>query len=410
MFGELCHMARTRGYDFRAVLAGTIICCGVAVAQEGAEVTEDLGNSYLLARRTTSLGSVIETLLFAGQAIVTEIAMPAPDIGITAATTGAGVARTTAGSANTGRGGVASLPPGLGPGFGGTLMSGEIVGDYLDLKRNRASGRVTHEIFHEGHKVGSFTEVGLMVETSKSPGRNSYTFESSDDRFVVHLTQPDGTRIRATTEHGRFTGQAVERTAAIAAPSRSVAMPPSPPPPEPIKPSLGRSPEPQRLTRPQESTDLVERAAPQVVAVPPEAVPLPRAFPKPRLRPTIEPTAVHPAGSSPLGNYRRTSAPTIAAPAAKPKPAVASASASPPAATRPAAPAATGALSGSHGSAAANVRVEPRSARAAQPRAPVAKPKPNPATADVRPTPTVAKRVTSAAKPSRSSPSGTPSQ
>jgi hypothetical protein len=32
-------------------------------------VTEDLGYSYVLARRTTSLGSIIETVLFAGQPI-----------------------------------------------------------------------------------------------------------------------------------------------------------------------------------------------------------------------------------------------------------------------------------------------------------------------------------------------------
>src|SRR5215831_17134134 len=159
----VCHMARARGCDLRAVLAGTIICCGVAVAQEGGEVTEDLGNSYLLARRTTSLGSVIETLLFAGQAIVTEIAMPAQDVGAAATTGAAAVARTAAGSANTGRGYAQSLPPGLGPGFGGTLLSGEIVGDYLVLNRTRASGPVAHEIFHEGHKVGSVTEVGSSV-------------------------------------------------------------------------------------------------------------------------------------------------------------------------------------------------------------------------------------------------------
>jgi hypothetical protein len=46
-------MARARGCAIRAVLAGTIVCWavadGVAVAQEAAEVKENLGNSYLLA-------------------------------------------------------------------------------------------------------------------------------------------------------------------------------------------------------------------------------------------------------------------------------------------------------------------------------------------------------------------------
>ena len=64
-------------------LAGTIVCWAVAegVAVEAAEVTEDLGNSYLLARRTTSLGSIIETVLFAGEPIVTEIVVPRPGWG-----------------------------------------------------------------------------------------------------------------------------------------------------------------------------------------------------------------------------------------------------------------------------------------------------------------------------------------
>src|SRR5215831_1986067 len=311
-------MARACGCDLRAILAGAIICWavanGIAVAQEGAEVMEDVGNSYQLARRTTSLGSVIETLLFAGQAIVTEIAVPGPGAGVTAGTTGAAPA--PAGNASAARGAAGTWLTSMGTDFGGTFLTGEIVDKYLVLHRIRTSGPVTHDIYHDGHKVGSVSEVSASAGTTRLSGPNLFAFESSDDRFVVHLTQPDGTRIRATTEHGRFTGQVVERTAAIAAPSRS--MPSSPLPPEPIKPSLGRSPEPQRLTRPQGSTDLVEGAAPQVVAVPPEAVPLPRAFPKPRLRSTIEPTAVHAAGSSPLGNYRRTSTPTIAPPAAKP--------------------------------------------------------------------------------------------
>jgi len=76
-------MARARGCALRAVLAGTIVCWAVAegVAVEAAEVTEDLGNSYLLARRTTSLGSIIETVLFAGEPIVTEIVVPRPGWG-----------------------------------------------------------------------------------------------------------------------------------------------------------------------------------------------------------------------------------------------------------------------------------------------------------------------------------------
>src|SRR5260370_1025300 len=70
------------------------------------------------------------------------------------------VARTLAAGTNVPPGGVAALPPGFGAGFGGTLLTGEIINDYLVLHRIRASDPVTHEIFHEGRKVGSVTEVG----------------------------------------------------------------------------------------------------------------------------------------------------------------------------------------------------------------------------------------------------------
>src|SRR5215470_19862653 len=103
MLGGESDMAHARGCALRAVLAGTIACWavaeGVAVAQEAPEVTEDLGNSYLLTRRTTSQGSIIETVLFAGHPIVTDIVLPAPDAGITAKTTRA-VERTPADSAS----------------------------------------------------------------------------------------------------------------------------------------------------------------------------------------------------------------------------------------------------------------------------------------------------------------------
>ena len=92
-------MASARGCAIGAVLAGTIVCWAVAegdaVAQEAPEVTEDLGNSYSLARRTTGLGSIIETVLFAGQPIVTDIVVPAPDAGITAKTISAAITTNT---------------------------------------------------------------------------------------------------------------------------------------------------------------------------------------------------------------------------------------------------------------------------------------------------------------------------
>src|SRR5262249_37696082 len=158
--------ACARGCDFRAVLAVAIVCWtvaeGIAVAQEAGEVTEDLGNSYLLARRTTAQGSIIETVLFSGQVIVTDIAVPATDMGTTAV-----IARTLAGGANALPGGAAALPPGFGSGFGGTWLAGEVIDHYLVLHRIRAGDPVTHEIFDEGRKVASVTEVGPPTRTGR---------------------------------------------------------------------------------------------------------------------------------------------------------------------------------------------------------------------------------------------------
>jgi len=424
-------MARTRGCDLRAVLAGAVICWavteGVAVAQEGAEATEELGNSYLLARRTTGQGSVIETLLFDGQAIVTEIAVPAPDTGLTAGTTGS-IARTASGSANAGPGSVAAFPPPyppppagegrVGAGFGGTWLTGEVIDDYLVLHRIRATDPVTHEIFSGGRKVGSVTEVGPSVRAGKLAGRNSFAFESADDRFVVHLTQSDGTRIRATTEHGRFFGQVVERSAALVAPPRpgaSVAAPLEPSL-EALRPSIGRTPEPQRLTRPQEATDsiIVEEPAPRVNIILPETVPVPRPSPLPRTRPAIVATPVRTANPSPGGNLRISAPePITVAPAVRPKPATTSGNAPLPLAApapRPATPTNAAPTAGPKPAVAAVAR-EPLAATPAKPvvRAPAtsspaaaalaAKPKPAPATENALPSPSAAARPV--ARPSR---------
>jgi hypothetical protein len=335
-------MARARGCAIRAVLAGTVVCWavveGVAVAQEAPEVTEDLGNSYLLARRTTSLGSIIETVLFAGQPIVTDIVVPAPDAGITAKTTKA-VERTPADSASAlPSDAAAALPPSIDSGFGGTWLSGEIIDDYLVLHRIRASAPVTHDIFRQGRKVGSVTEVGPPIRTGRSAVRNSFAFESTDDRFVVHLTQPDGTRIQATTEHGRFLDQVVERSAALAIPPRTGAAGavPSGRPPGSVGSSIGRSPEPQRLVRPQEAGSIrVEEPTAPVVLTEPDTVPLPR--------PSIRATPARTASPSPVeDSIRSAPEPMTGAPAVRPKPATTSGNRPPPAGVtnpRPIAPA-----------------------------------------------------------------------
>jgi hypothetical protein len=419
-------MARAYGCDLRAVLAGAVICWavadGVAVAQEGAEATEELGSSYLLARRTTGQGSIIETLLFDGQAIVTEIAVPAPDTGITAGATGA---RTLPGSANALPGGVAALPPGFASGFGGTWLTGEVVDDYLVLHRIRATDPVTHEIFRAGRKVGSVTEVGPSIRTGKSAGRTSFVFESAADRFVVHLTQPDGVRIRAITEHGRFTSQVVERSAALMAPPRpgvGVATPLEPSL-DAVAPSIGRSPQPQRLARPQEDTSsiIVEEPAPRGSAGLPETVPVPRPSPLPRTRPAIAAAPVRTAGPSPGGNSHRSAPePLTVAPAIGPKPATTSGNAPlPAAAAAPRAPASAIAAPAPRTATPTNAALTagPKPAMAAVARvplaaptrpvvrppaiaAPAAKPKPALATENALPPPNAAARPV--ARPSRS--------
>jgi hypothetical protein len=298
-------MARTRGCTRPAVLAGTIICWaaveGAVVAQEAAEVTEELGHSYRLARRITAQGSIIETLLFAGQAIVTDIAVPAPGAG-KAAGTGGAIAGTRAVNANASQSDAAALPPGLGSGFAGTWLTGEIIDDYLVLHRIRANDPVAHDIFREGKKVGSVTEIGPPIRVGRLAGRISFTFEPADDRFVVHLRQPDGTTIHATTEHGRFPNQTVEHSASLAAPPRTGAGSTiaSGRQPEAIRPSVSPSPEPQRPAQPQEAAGAVTAKEPAPAApTQPEMAPLPGPIPLPRMRPAISTGAAPFAGLKP---------------------------------------------------------------------------------------------------------------
>jgi len=269
-------MFRVRGRGLRAVLAGAIICMaaadGVAAAPDGAEIKEDLGGSYALARRTTGQGSIIETLLYDGRAIVTDIVTPGPGGSV-----GAGVtAATPVAPASSGRAGALAVTTGAGalagvaPGFGGTLLSAEVSDGYLVLHRTRAGEPVMHDIFRDGEKVGSVSEV---VSAGGKPGRNAFVFESTGDRFVVHLTQPDGTKIHATSEHGRFSGQVVERAAV--APIEGIgkkeiapeAAPPAPIPNASSKPASDRRP----VARPQP-----RQPAPRAAAVQPG--PAPRGF------------------------------------------------------------------------------------------------------------------------------------
>jgi hypothetical protein len=132
----------------------------------------------------------------------------------------------------------------------------------------------------------------------------------------VHLTQPDGTRIQATTEHGRFLDQVIERSAALSIPPHAGApgAVPSGRPAGAVAPSTGRSPEPQRPAHPQDAGGSIrmEEPTPPVVLTQPDAVPLPR--------PSIRATPARTASRLPV----------TGAPAVRPKPATASGDRPPP--------------------------------------------------------------------------------
>src|SRR5262249_23688838 len=155
-------------------------------------------------------------------------------------------------------------------------LSGEIIEDYLVLHRIQASAPVTHDIFRQGRKVGSVTEVGPPMRAGRSAGRNSFAFESGDSRVVVHLMQPCGTRIQATTEHGRLLDQVVERSAALAMPPRpgAASAVPSGRLPGSVGSSIGRSPQPQRPVPAQEAGSIrAEEPTPPAVLTPPDTHP-----------------------------------------------------------------------------------------------------------------------------------------
>jgi hypothetical protein len=258
--------------DLRAVLAGIVLCAvvagAVAAAQDGAETTEDLGYAYALARRTTAQGTIIETLLYAGRAIVTDVVMPAPG-GAADANPAAAVTAAQASAAHASPIAAHADPAelaGLRPGFGGVLLSAEISDGYLVLRRTRTDGPVAYDIFRDGEKVGAVTTVRTS-NSAASPGRSSFVFETAGDRFIVHLTQPDGTKIHATSVHGQLSNQAVEPASAVRAPTTAAKAP-----------SSGQSAE-----QPKEAVSSIttREAAPQNVAVPPA----PKVVPTGRLAP-----------------------------------------------------------------------------------------------------------------------------
>jgi hypothetical protein len=106
-------------------------------------------------------------------------------------------------------------------------------GNYFILHRARADKSTIHEIFLGGESIGNVAEVasrdggrtapdapaghspsaGNMGRTiaPASVRRSAFSIESADDLLVVHLFQPDGTRIRATSRSGGPLEQVIER-------------------------------------------------------------------------------------------------------------------------------------------------------------------------------------------------------
>jgi hypothetical protein len=210
------------------VLAGAMIvgwtgvAGGPAAAQQGAEARENIGNDYVIGRRVTGQGTTIQTVLYRGYAIATDLVIPAggtsPTTGAAAASGAATAPRAPDGVARAkGKGESGDVVGGPRPlDFVGTLLSGEISGeDYFILHRTRTDGPPSHDIFRAGEKIGFVAEQVLRKDAGSAPGRtgNVFSFESADGHFIVHLTQPDGTRIHATFENGRLSRQVVERAA-----------------------------------------------------------------------------------------------------------------------------------------------------------------------------------------------------
>src|SRR5262249_20931780 len=143
---------------------------------------------------------------------------------------------------------------------------------------------------------------------------NSFAFESTDDRFIVHLTQPDGTRIQATTEHGRFLDQVVERSVAPAIPPRTGAAGAVPLP----RPSIRATPARVASPSPVEDSSRAPKPIPDAPAVRPRPAttsgnpPPPAGATNPRPIAPASPTTAAAARAKPAADASRSSAPPAA--------------------------------------------------------------------------------------------------
>ena len=183
----------------------------ISAAQQSPEIVETIGDAYQIGRMRVNGGMVVQTILYNGRAIATGVMLPAH----------AEVASTAGMSTPGAAGGLETA---------GTVLSGEVSGKYFILHRTRGNRSTIHEIFFEGESIGQVAEVAAPPPVGEllGPGNESrdgkntatvtrgsaFSFESAGDALVVHIVQPDGTTIRATSRNGGRLEQVIERRAA----------------------------------------------------------------------------------------------------------------------------------------------------------------------------------------------------
>jgi hypothetical protein len=178
---------------------GIGLTTGVAVAQHSPELMETIGGSYKIGRVTSAGSMIVETVLYEGRPIATDYILPSEG---------------------------ASGPDVAAPSqFEGSILSGEMSGNYFILHRAHADGSVNHEIFLGGESIGSLLEsfavaarpgsLGNVSRTMATASTKPSTFfvERAGEDLVVHVVQPDGTRIRATSRNGGPIEQIIEARA-----------------------------------------------------------------------------------------------------------------------------------------------------------------------------------------------------
>jgi hypothetical protein len=191
-----------------------LLSTGMSVAQQSPEIVEPIGDAYQIGRLRVTGGMVVQTILYNGRPIATGVMLPAR----------AEVA-SAAGASTPGATGALEIA--------GTILSGEVSGKYFILHRARGNRSTIHEIFFDGEPIGQVAEDAAPTLMGESPSSGSesrggtnpptvtrgsaFSFKSAGDVLVVHIVQPDGTTIRATSRNGGRLEQSVESSAVAAA-------------------------------------------------------------------------------------------------------------------------------------------------------------------------------------------------